>query len=182
MNIKSFLVWFNNQQVQTVVYLKINCRTLFSTFLFLFICLFIYLSIYLSTYLSIYLAIYLSIYLSIYLFIHSFIHLFVFVSPVPEMRAEVGSFPGIVLHPPLPPLMHPQDPSAKPHPQSSQAELDTHQTSAEPSPSALSGSTIGPPPPLLLQPTPPYEHTVDSDSQTSKIQDSTAQLSTVFSV
>ena len=96
------------------------------------------------------------------------------------MRAEVESFPGIVLHPPLPSLMHPQDPSAKPHQQSSQAELDTHQTSAETSPSALSGSTIGPPPPLLLQPTPPYEHTVDSDTQTSKIQDSTAQLSTVF--
>ena len=98
------------------------------------------------------------------------------------MRAEVGSFPGIILHPPLPSLMHPQDPSAKPHQQARQAELDTHLTSAEPSPSALSGSTISPPPPLLLQPTPPYEHTVDTDSQTSKIQDSTAQLSTVFSV
>ena len=104
------------------------------------------------------------------------------ISPVPEMRAEVGSFPGIILHPPLPSLMHPQDPSAKPHQQSSQTELDTHQTSAEPSPSALSSATIGPPPPLLLQPTPPYEHTVDTDTQTSKIQDSTAQLSTVFSV
>ena len=43
-----------------------------------------------------------------------------FVSPVSEMRAEVGSFPGIILHPPLPSLMHPQDPSAKPHQQSSQ--------------------------------------------------------------
>ena len=53
------------------------------------------------------------------------------------MRAEVGSFPGIILHPPLPSLMHPQDPSAKPHQQSSQTELDTRQTSAETSPSAL---------------------------------------------
>ena len=119
---------------------------------------------------------------NIVLYFFPFPFLFSFVSPVPEMRAEVGSFPGIILHPPLPSLMHPQDPSAKPHQQSSQAELDTHLTSAEASPSALSSSTIGPPPPLLLQPTPPYEHTVDTDSQTSKIQDSTAQLSTVFSV
>ena len=98
------------------------------------------------------------------------------------MRAEVGSFPGIILHPPLPSLMHPQDNPTKPHQQSTEAELDSSQTSLESSPSALSGSMIGPPPPLLLQSTPPYEHKVDTDTETSKIQNSTAQLSTVFSV
>ena len=107
-------------------------------------------------------------------------YFFPFTSTVPEMRAEVGSFPGIILHPPLPSLMHPQDNPTKPHQQSTEAEPDSSQTSLEPSPSALSGSMIGPPPPLLLQSTPPYEHKVDTE--TSKIQNSTAQLSTVFSV
>ena len=60
------------------------------------------------------------------------------------MQAEVGSFPGIILHQPLPSLMHPQDTPTKPHQQSSQAELDTRQTGLEPSPAALSGSTICP--------------------------------------
>ena len=59
----------------------------------------------------------------------------------------------------------------------SEAEPDSSQES---SPSALAGSMIGPLPPLLLQPTPLYEYTVDTE--TSKIQNSTAQLSTVFSV
>ena len=79
----------------------------------------------------------------------------------------------LIFHCPF--LIHSQDTPTKPQKQSSEDKLDTRQTGLEPSPFALSGSTMGPPP-LLLQPTPPYEHTVDN------IQNSTAQLSTVFSV
>ena len=69
--------------------------------------------------------------------------------------SAMGSFPGITL----------PSSTALPH--------------APPTkPVKLSESDNGPPP--LLQPTPPYEHTVDTE--TSKIQNSTAQLSTVFSV
>ena len=100
---------------------------------------------------------------------------------VPEIQAaaEVGAFP-ITLHPPLPSLMHPRDQAHLP---SSQTELDTSQTGLEvlnlvmllcPTPSRG--------PPVLPQPTPPYGPTLDSDSQSSNVQNPTTQFSTVFSV
>ena len=91
-------------------------------------------------------------------------------SAVPEIQAaaEVGAFP-VTLHPPLPSLMHPRDPQEANLP----PELDTSQT-------ALPDPSRGPP--VLLQPTPPYGSTLDSDSQSSKIQNTTPQFSTVFSV
>ena len=97
---------------------------------------------------------------------------------VPEIQAaaEVGAFP-ITLHPPLPSLMHPRDQAHLP---SGQTELDTSQTGLEPGHTALPDPSRGPP--VLLQPTPPYGPTLDSDSQSSNIQNPTTQFSTVFSV
>ena len=97
---------------------------------------------------------------------------------VPEIQAaaEVGAFP-ITLHPPLPSLMHPRDQAHLP---SGQTELDTSQTGLEPGHTALPDPSRGPP--VLLQPTPPYGPTLDSDPQSSNIQNPTTQFSTVFSV
>ena len=73
----------------------------------------------------------------------------------------------------------------KQHPQEAcflfgHTELDTSQTGLEPSHTALPDPSRGPP--VLLQPTPPYGPTLDSDSQSSNIQNPTTQFSTVFSV
>ena len=94
---------------------------------------------------------------------------------VPEIQAaaEVGAFP-ITLHPPLPSLMHPRDQAHLP---SGQTELDTSQTGLESGHTALPDPSRGPP--VLLQPTPPYGPTRDSDSQSSNIQNS-SQLCSVF--
>ena len=94
---------------------------------------------------------------------------------VPEIQAavEVGTFP-ITLHPPLPSLMHPRDQAHLP---SGQTELDASQTGLEPGHTALPNPSRGPPVLLHVQPTP-----LDSDSQSSNIQNPTTQFSTVFSV
>ena len=73
----------------------------------------------------------------------------------------------------------------KQHPQEAcllfgHTELDTSQTGLEPSHTALRDPSRGPP--VLLQPTPPYGPTLDSDSQSNNVQNPTTQFSTVFSV
>jgi len=73
--------------------------------------------------------------------------------------------------------MHPRDQAHLP---SGQTELDTSHTGLQHGHTALPDPSRGPP--VLLQPTLPYGPTLDSDSQSSNIQNPTTQFSTVFSV